>query len=1038
MRAVLHYSWLLVPLHVKSHYSLGLGTLSISSIVEGAVSRASRAIALTDLENLYGQVEFHAACRQAGIRPLTGIELRRGFGRRGSHGVAAGRLVLLARDERGFSALCRIVTRRRATTEPTPEPLESIDVPPDGLIVMSDDPETVHHAAARFGSENARALIVRPRPRFDEAALIATARKSDVRLVADPDVVFSNATEHAVHALLVAIHRGERVSELSPEVFEPMERALPIGVDGSELYRDMTGAVEETTHIAEQCTLDLLSSQPVYPDLGSLRGRTALEELADRCRARLAALRTTGRAIPAEYDRRLTEELEQIGALGFAPYLLAVAEILTYARAARISVAGRGSAVGSLVAHLIGVSTVDPLEHGLYFERFMHTRRREPPDVDLDIASRRRDELIAWIQAQFGADRVAQVAALQTYGLRSAYREGLKALGAAPGDVDRFSRRMPADELLDAGRARVPTFLLPDRLRDAIPLIESLVKKPRYVSVHPGAVVIVDRPLCELAPLELAPKGICVTQFDLEAIRHRGLVKLDLLGNHCLDELDDTFESLAADPSQSPRPRSLDAIPLADPKTLAAIDRADTIGCFQIESPAVRNLLAKVPVRSLEDLVAVLAAVRPGAASGDAKAIFVRRARGEEPAEYLHPTLRPRLEATYGILLYEEDIVYVLATVGGLPRAEADELRGNIHRRQDDPVELEQLKQGFIARAMQRGYERSTLEKIWAEVLAFVAYSFNKAHATSYALLAYYAAYMKAHAPVDFGCALLNHHGGMYPMRVIASDLVRSGVVVRAPSVLSSDVRCTVETDSAGPFVRVGLGAVKYLSEKSRRRIFASRQRGSFADLADFVSRCRVSKRELTSLVLSGACDGVPPLDPRRYPFAHESALSAFAASTPEERSALLERAKTVDAKGEPNRIEHYRRLVRVFNELKFLEMHLSDHPLAVLRPEAEKMQAVATTDLARYTGKRVRFVGVTAATRRVPSRGGGVTQFMTLEDEHGLVEGVLFPDVYARVGRLVTTPGPYLVTARVEDDHGVVQLIIEDLLPFHLRHGSG
>jgi DNA-directed DNA polymerase III PolC len=1039
-----------VPLHVKSHFSIGLGTASVRELAARAGRDGVPALALTDLENLYGQIQFHHACASAGVRPVTGVELRPGFDGAAREGSVRGRLVLLARDRAGYRSLCRIVSRRRAgpagAAGGAPDPAASVAGDREGLWMLTDDPAVLERLLADGADPAALGLLlVRPDPPLPAtAAGVGAARAHGVRLVADPDAVVLEEADRELQILLTAIRRKETVDRVRRAgAAESPARRLRVPGELHRLYADVPEALAESRRIADSCVLDLRDADPAFPPL-DLGGRTPDEALERLAAARLAAARSRGRCAGPAYDGRLAEELGVIRRTGFAAYFLLVGEILSIARERGIRVAGRGSAAGSLVAHLLGLGDVDPLAHGLLFERLLHERRRDLPDVDLDVDSRRRDELLAAVFRRFGPDRAAMVSAHGTFGRRSAWREGLRALGMPAREVERVVRRIPAGD--EAG-AETPE--LPGRWRAAAPLLERLIGKPHYFSVHPGGVVVGEGPLADHVPLERAPKGVVATQYDLRSLRHTGLVKVDLLGNHFLAELDETLSRAAGGQPEGSgtgrRTRPVpDPVPAADPAALAAIDRADTIGCFQLESPAVRSLLARLPIRTPDDVTAALALVRPGAASGAAKEAFVRRAHGEEDARSgLHPDVASLLSGTHGLLLYEEDLIRVLSAAAGVSLAEADELRAAVVEERNDATRLAALETRFLDAALAAGRDLDAARSAWDSAVRFAAYSFSRAHAASYAVLGCQAAYLKTHAPAEFGCAVLNHHGGLYPARTIAAAVSRWGVPILAPAVNRSEAACTPEEldaagtarDAPGPAasraVRVGLGKVKRLSASSLRRLLASRRaEGPFADLAGLLSRVRPSAAEAEALILCGACDELPPLSADAYPFAHEALVAAIRAGAPAGVPPALQPPRQ-DA--DPARLALYRALVRIRNELRFLDVHVSHHPMRVLRPEAARHGCVPLAAAPARAGGFVRVAGLLAAARRVESR-SGVMQFLTLEDETGTLEAVLFPPAWRRLGSAVTTPGPFLLEGRLEEDHGAFHLVATGLRPFHER----
>jgi DNA-directed DNA polymerase III PolC len=1044
-----------VPLHVKSDYSLGYGTASIDELVERAVALGYTSLALTDLENLYGQVQFHHKCRLHGIHPVTGIELRRGFTGRHSPGRRAGRLILLALDESGYRSLCRIVSRRRGRAKDGDQagcgdPVPVAEQHHEGLYALSDDPAVIERLVqgGRFSRDRIGLLVVHPDSATAERA--ESAARLQVRVVADLDIVFLQPEDHPLHLLQVAIGKGQLldVTARSGDVERP-ERWLRSPQEAAALFADLPHALVAAGEIAAACTLELGSDQETAHVHNPEAGRGDAQKLRRLCQEALGELNLSARH---EYRKRLEEELDTFEALSFSGFMLIVADILGHCRSHGILVAVRGSAVSSLALHLLGGSPVDPIAHGLLFERFLHRGKTAWPDVDIDLPWDRRDEVIDWVYRRFGKDKVAMVAAHHTFRYRSALREGLKAWGAPESLIESMSRQLPPEDLApeevdfldlsavtpeespDGGSAihdRVPP-----QLRDFLPLIRRLVGRPRHLAVHPGGIVIDWRPLEDLLPLELAPKGVVVTQYDLVAVAKLGLVKIDLLGNRCLSEIEETLHAAGW-----PKPLRLQSIPHEDPETLDLIDRAQTVGCFQLESPAMRSLLARLPIRRQSDLIAALALIRPGAAAGEVKNTFIRRARGEEKKTVDLPVLTDRLRETHGLPIYEEDIMLLLSRTGGLSLAEADELRRGIVKSGGDVELLSRFQLGFMSSAENNfGNDSSALaraRRAWQVAVRFAAYSFNKAHAASYALLAYYSAFLKVHHPVEFACSLLNHHQGLYPLRVEAAEFMRMGVQLLSPHVNRSGYNSRTESPSGadGRNVRVGLDKVKGLSRRAALEMVAERKgRGPFLSLPDLLERVRLSVPEMAALILSGACDGLTPLQAADYPFVHEVAVERLRQKC---NFAELERVRVVeapDSAAERERVRRFQALVRVRNELKYLEMHLSAHPMELLRQEAEQARCSTVSQAAAApSGTSVRLAAVVAAMRRVMTKQGPL-QFITFEDETGLLEAVVFPVVYRQLGERVTTPGPFLVEGKVRDQQGAVHLEVGRLEPFHER----
>jgi DNA polymerase-3 subunit alpha/error-prone DNA polymerase len=953
----------LLPLRTKSHFSFGYGTASIPALIDSAAQRGFTSVLLADVDNLCGQFAFHQLCRERRLKPLTGVELR----------TPLGRLVLVARDREGWSALCRIVSTLRTSYEP----LDALDVVAhhrDGLQALSDDVPVLEQLVARMERPQVGALLVRPaHPGSDDAA--AAAQRLGLTCFADTDAVMLTPADAPLHELQVAIAGGDHA--------ETPERSVSLASDA--LFADVPEALAASAKLAEETTLDLCRCGRVLPAVAGT-------PLWARCGRALAEGRAQGRWTGEVYDRRLAEELNVISTRGLEPYLLLVAETVGYARKRRIELSARGSAVGSLVVHLLGASDIDPITHGLLFERFLNVGRDDPPDVDLDVESGRRSELIDFVHRCFGKGHVAMVSAHVTYQLRSALRAALPALGLPEPDANRLFDALPAHDL---GLEQVAP-LLPPRLRPSLSLIARLVGQPRHLSVHPGGVVAADCDLAGIVPLERVARGTLCTQLDLRSVGEAGLLKLDLVGNRCLTEVGQAA-ALAGLPSRG-------AIPETDTRTLEALDGADTLGCFQVETPPMRSLLVRLPIQSLADCTAALGMVRPGLASGEGKDSFIRRALGEEPPLAVHPAVADLLEESRGLLLYEEDLIRVLARAGGLSITEADGIRSALTK----GAPVAELGRGFVEHAP----DRALAAAVWPHVARFAAHAFNKAQALSYARLAFESVYMKVHHPLELGAALLDHYGGHYPLRTIAWELQRKGVTLLAPHVNRSELGSSLEEGR----LRLGLSRVKRLRQRTALSILDERP---FKSLSELMDRVKPGLRELEALILCGACDGLEPLRAEAFPVPHRAVLAQLGSQ--------LKLAK----------LERWPELARVHLELTFLEMSISGHPLKLLREEATRAGCVSTQQVREGGPERVRIAGTLAASRPVETKGGATMQFLTFEDEDGLLEAVLFPPVRASQAKKLTTPGPYLAEGIVERDRGDVQLDVEWLTPFYQRRSS-
>ncbi|HEY9519281.1 MAG TPA: PHP domain-containing protein [Gemmatimonadales bacterium] len=979
-------------LHTKSHYSLGDGCTPVDVLVERAAGLGYPALALTDVENLSGQVQFHHAARARGVAPITGVELRGGFGP-ADRGALQGRLLLLARDRRGYESLCRIVTTRRCTGfESSPDPLRCLEAFPSGLFYLSDDPEVIRRLLAEgVSTDEVRYLVADP----DLPML------PGIRAVADADVVMLDPADRELRRLLAAIRRRCNVSDLDEETASG--RPLLSLAEFGRRFAGRRDLLEESLALAEACTLDLTQAPPVLPTGDHPDQDSAHAALVELSRGRLPA----GDGVRAE---RLTRELGTFRSLGLAGYFLVIAEIATHARTQGIRVAGVGPAAGSLVAHLLGLSEVDPVSHGLLFEPFLQPEQTDLPDVELEVAADRRDELLDWIFRRFGEGRVAMVAQLQTFGRRAAFRDGLKAFGMEPAGIDRFIQGFPSGELERSGP--LPTRLLPERFHAVVPLIERMVGLARQCAVDSGGVVIAETRVDCYAPLERTPKGVPVTQYDTASLRRLGLIKLELRDNRAL--------------AAHAEARRLIGLPLdmpdGDPATVASLRAGNTIGCFEIEAPAIRGLLQQLPVRGISDLMAALAIARPGPGAGEARADYLRRANGETSREPPHPRLAQQLRDSHGTMLFDEDVVAALSALTGWPLGAAEELRRTLGTSTPGTPGRLALKRRFLVASSLAGVARGDGERVWRLLERFAGDSLSKSRAAGQARIAWEAAWLKTHHPLEFACGVLNSYSGHYPLRAIASDLVRCGVRLLAPHVNSSGIEHRLEGDA----VRLGLCAVKYLTARHRDWIVKEQP---WADLRSLVLRIPLTPPELEALILSGACDDLAPLSGSAYPFPHEELLTRWKRE-PGVRG--LDRFVPRNARGQF--AETYRRMARIRHELRFLGMHPSGHPIQLLRAEAEREGCVSTSGLRGKEGHYVRLAAMVVASRKQTDGAGRTMQSALLEDEHGLVEAILSPAVLVAASEPVQGTGPLLVSGWLDGGPASSILTVEAVAPLQLR----
>ncbi len=983
------------------------------------------ALALTDLHGLTGAVAFYTACQAAGVQPILGCELPV------QHPAGLGSLVLLAENMTGWGSLCRLSSVLQMAPDRRPEAglaWETLAGGAEGLVcLVGSQPSPLQ--ALLEGGENAAAsaYLARLTEIFPERlyvslefapasgsrttqhaaleALTRLAAAQRVPTVASNNVTFIRPEEHRLHVLLTAMRTLRRMSEISAEdVVTPAAYFMSPGEMGAR-FTAFPGAVERTLEVAARCKLDLPLGVPHYPELPLPDGVTAAQVLRQKA---LAGAQQLYRKITPEIHNRLEHELGVIEARNYAPLFLIMAEILEFARRDGVPTASRGSASSSLVAHCLGITTPDPLALNLYFERFLNPARSTPPDIDTDLCSARRGRVIEHVYTQYGRERVAMVATINRLRGRSALREVAKAYGLTTAETNQLTTALPyrgwrpgsPGEEEDLPYADLAAQFPQHKalFQDAAALLEY----PRHLSIHPGGVVIAPGVLTDLVPLHLASKGIVITQFDLDAIQQLGLVKIDLLGTRGLSVLGDVAEKVYTwNQTTFTNPLAvLDAIPQADPAASALVRSAQTIGCFQIESPGMRQTLREIQASSPADLLIALALYRPGPMTGGLKDAFIRRHLGQEPVHHLHPALAPLLGDTYGVILYQEQVLRIASGLSGLSLADADLLRRAMSH--FDPGEkMKTLKARFIEGAGQKsGVPAQTAEQIWELMAAFAGYGFPKAHAASYAQVAWRAAWCKAHYPAEFMAAVLANWGGFYSQRVYLNEARRMGLRLRPPHVNHARGEFRVAYPGGEPVLYMGLNQVRELTQRTQQRIQACRP---FHSLEDFLTRVDPRPGEAANLVLVGALDGLGDpgdmlLRVRQggWQFQQLSLFEAATASAP--------------APGQPWSLAE-----RVAAQMDILGAAVDAHPLELIpAPTLARLGALSTAAALEKPGQRVRVLGIRQTLQRFFYQ-GEPSYILELEDLSSVLPVSLAPDQRRRYAALLDRRQPLVVEGEME-----------------------
>ncbi len=994
----------MIALGVHSHYSLLRGTASPGALCRAASRLGYRALALTDTDNLYGLWAFLAACRREGIEPVVGAELT--DPRRGD-----GLALCLAATAEGYRSLCRLLSRRRFAEAEGFDAAAAIARFASGLLVLAENAELLERLHA-CGVPAAAAVT--PQAILRSHPLRQAARRLHAPEFAVHPAFFLSPDDHRLHRLLRAIDRRTLLARLAAEEAAPASARL---LSPAELARAFASD-PDLLAASEALGASVSFRGPRFGSVLPPRpGETAAESLAALRRAAYeGAHRRYGAELPEAVVERLEHELDLIGRRGYGAYFLIVRDIVALSP----RTCGRGSAAASLVAYCLGITNVCPLKHNLYFERFLHPGRTDPPDIDVDFAWDERDAVIAAVIARHRG-RAARIANHVLFRPRLALRETARAWGIGEAEILRLSRRLPDFWLEDGEEAALEaeepeTTRLPDPWPEVLELARRLVGIPRHLSLHPGGVVITPGPITDYAPIEPSAAGGPLLPWDKDGVEEAGLVKIDLLGNRSLAVIRDTLASLG---EKAPFRDFFAGSPEEDFATQQTVAQGRTLGCFYIESPAMRLLLRKGRVGDFDHLVILSSIIRP--AAGAYIREFLRRLHGG-PWEPLHPLLADILAETFGLLVYQEDVARTAVALAGFSPAEADGLRKVLSKKDRDRA-LADFARRFREGARARGLSEAQIAAVWDMILSFEGYSFCKPHSASYARVSFQAAYLKTHHPAEFMAAVLANEGGFYRPLAYVSEARRLGLRVLPPDVAASAVRWS----GGGRTLRVGLSAVRDLSAELPVRIVACRAERPFADLEDFLARTRPTAEEFRALLDAGALDGLGGGEDRAVlAFRAARLRCARGGSRPQQESLFAPPA----ADGPPPRFppeEPHERLHREFAVLGFL---CDRHPIELYAPAVEKAGGLRAVELSSRIGRRVRFAGWPITGKLVATRSGEPMAFLTFEDETGLLEATLFPRPYRRFRRLLATDRPLLLAGRVEEDGGALTLTVDSLEP--------
>ncbi len=1018
-----------IELHNHTFYSLLDGASPPEVILDRAAELGMGSLAITDHDGLYGAVNFWLAAKERGIKAIIGTELTLDGG---FH------LVLLAKNQRGYNSLCRLISyaqlsHRKGEASLSMEALEEYG---HDLIALSGcrkgevashliegRKKEAYEAAIRYASifgEGNFYIELQNHLLPDDTVLcgelVELANRLGLPYVATNNVHYASRDGHELQDLLVCVKEKITVEE-SSEVRKPnSEYFLKPYQEMTNLFQAYPEAISNTVEIAKRCEVDLNLREHGFPNFPLPEEETASSYLEKLCQE----------GVRRKYDpprdrawKQLEHELSIIRQMDLETYFLTVWDIMRFAKERGIPAQGRGSAANSLVAYVLDITKVDPLRYNFLFERFLNPEGSSTPDIDIDFSTNHREEVINYVYERYGQDHTGMMCTYYTFKARQAIRDVGKALGFPQGVLDRLAKSVDrwAEDLSEHITEEMNLKGMERSLpwRKFVSLCNQIIHYPRHLGIHVGGMVITSQPLVELVPLERATMpGRVVTQYDKEWMEEVGLIKIDLLSLRTLSLVHDALEMIEENHGIRIDPEK---VPLDDPLVFETLQKGDSIGMFQVESRAQRNTLPRLRPEKFEDLIVEVALIRPGPLQGNMVHPYLRRRRGREKVTYLHPSLKPILKDTMGIIVFQEQVMQVAMAIAGFSAAEADSLRRAMSSKRSR-WEMEKLRQRFMEGARLKGVEEKVASEIFRQIAGFAEFGFCRSHAAAFAQTAYLTAWLKIYYPAEFCCALLNNQPmGFYQVSVVANDAKRHGVEILPVDINCSGEKCITEEGN----VRIGLIYVHGLGEKAARLIVEESNNGLYGSLRDFYRRTRLTRRPLENLIMVGAMDGWQT--PRR------ELLWELGMIYDEGEEGKGQRRLELVFPSQRAKLSPLSRLQETALDYTILGLATSDHqhPMCFFRGWLTEQGAVSTAELEELPNSQTVKIAGLVVVKQSPATAGDLL-FITLEDEFGLVDVIVWPQIWKRNRQLIQRSPILMVEGTLQKQGRLVSILTRRL----------
>jgi DNA polymerase-3 subunit alpha len=1060
-----------VHLHVHSEFSLLDGAIQTRRLLDKCRNSGHPAVAVTDHGNMFGAVQFYDQASKAGIKPIIGCEVYVAPGDRkdktstSNGGPSAYHLILLVTNEEGYKNLSRLVTLGH---------LEGFYYHPrvdmallrefsGGLIALSaclkgvvpyhiglGQMETARkktmELAAIFSGD--RFFLEVQANRLPEQLKVNDvlrdfSRELSLPMVATNDCHYLNQEDAEAHDVLLCIQTGKSVDDAKRMKFSANEFFYKTRDQMEEALPGFEEALDNTCRIADQCQYEMVFGRYKYPvfqvpvnkSLNEILVEDATRGLEKRLARRKKAEEGLSEAEAAEYGERLRYELKVIQDMGFSGYFLIVADFIDYARGRGIPVGpGRGSAAGSLVAYALGITNVDPIKYGLLFERFLNPQRISMPDIDIDFCINGRDEVIRYVAEKYGRENVSQIITFGTMKARAVIRDVGRSLNIPLAEVDRIAKLVPEGPKVSLEKAMEEEPELKrleedkDYARKLLSISRSLEGLARHASTHASGVVIADRPLVEYLPLFKGSRDEIMTQFTMDRIEQLGLIKFDFLGLKTLTVIKQAVDLIRETDGAK---LDMDEIALDDPAVYRLCGEGKTTGVFQLESSGMKDLLRRLKPETFEDLVALIALYRPGPLGSNMTDDFINRKHGRVKINYLLPQLEPVLRETYGVILYQEQVMKIAQILADYTLAEADELRKAIGKKKQEVMERHRAR--FMDGALRKNTAREKAERLFDLMEKFGGYGFNKSHSVAYALIAYQTAYLKAHYPVQFMAALLTQDMGNQDKTIKnIAECREMSIEILPPDVNESQADFSVVDGK----IRFGLGAVKNVGLKAVESVIEDRNlNGPFRDLLDFCRRidsAKVNRRVLEGLIQCGAFDFTGMPRAQLYAGLDEVVRWCGCSHDPNQLSMFggwMDQASSQGGPFEYPAVEEWSEKEKLRREKEALGFYITGHPLSRFSSEIGRYTSCLIQDLPNQPDKsQVKVAGVVERMKIKRTKKGDKMATFNLEDETGAIEVILFPDLFSRCAVLLKTEDPLLVSGYVELGENTAKIIAQDV----------